>query len=53
MKVIVRIYVFLQLNIYIPKPKVELFRKTFAYSGADIWNSLPHDVKMHYLLKTF
>ena len=34
-----------KLNLYIPKPNVELFRKTFAYVGADIWHSLPHDVK--------
>ena len=34
-----------QLNLYIPKRDVELFRKTFAYTGADICNSLPHDVK--------
>jgi len=34
-----------QLNLYIPKPNVEIFRETFAYSAADIWNCLPHDVK--------
>jgi len=34
-----------KLNLYIPKPNVEIFRKTFAYSAADIWNSLLHDVK--------
>ena len=34
-----------KLNLYIPKPNVEIFRKTFTYSAADIWNSLLHDVK--------
>ena len=29
-----------KLNLYIPKPNVEIVRKTFAYSGADIWNSV-------------
>ena len=35
------------------KPYVEIFRKTFAYSGADIWNSLPHEVKYAPSIKTF
>ena len=33
------------LYMYIPKSNVEIFRKTFAYSGTAIWNYLPHDVK--------
>ena len=27
------------------KPSVEMVRKTFPYSWAAIWNSLPHDIK--------
>ena len=42
-----------KLNLYIPKPHVELFRKLFAYSGADIWNTLPNDVKNLPSIKTF
>ena len=43
-----------QLNLYIPKPNVELVRKPFAYYEADIWNDLPHDVKKHTpSIKTF
>jgi len=34
-----------KLNLYIPEHNVELFRKTFAYSGADIWNSFSRSKK--------
>ena len=27
-------------QLYTPKPNCELFRKSFMYSGAAIWNSL-------------
>ena len=33
------------VQFYIPKPTYELFRRSFMYSGAAIWNSLPCDVK--------
>jgi len=42
-----------KFSLYIPNPNVERFHKTFAYSGADIWNSLPHDVKNAPSIKTF
>ncbi len=32
-------------NIYVPKPNTELYRSTFVYSGAKIWNDLPVSVK--------
>ncbi len=32
-------------KLYVPKPKTELYRKCFAYSGAKVWNSLPLSVK--------
>ena len=32
-------------QLYTPKPNCELFRKSFMYSGAAIWNSLPLHVK--------
>ena len=41
------------LYMYNPKSNVEIFRKIFAYSGADIWNYLPHDVKNVPSIKTF
>ena len=32
------------VQFYIPKPNCELFQRSFMYSGAVIWNSLPCDV---------
>ena len=34
-----------QFQLYSPRPNTELFRKSFAYSGSSIWNSLPNYVK--------
>lgn len=31
--------------LYVPKPRTEIYRGCFAYSGAKIWNSLPNLVK--------
>jgi hypothetical protein len=33
------------LSLYVQKPKHEIYRKSFSYSGAVIWNSLPDFVK--------
>ena len=33
------------VQFYIQKPNCELFRRSFMYSWAAIWNSLPCDVK--------
>ena len=33
------------VQFYITKPNCELFRRSFMYSGAAIWNSLPCDGK--------
>ena len=40
-----------KLSINIPKYNVELFVKTFVYSGATIWICLSHGVKMQHLLR--
>ena len=32
-------------DLYVPKPKTEIFRKSFAYSGSKLWNSLPVTVR--------
>lgn len=39
--------------LYIPKPRTELYRKSFAYSGSKIWNSLPNNVKKSKTLNEF
>ena len=32
-------------TLYIPQPKLEIFRKSLAYSGPKIWNTLPEFVR--------
>ena len=32
-------------NLKVPRPKREYFKRTFLYSGTDIWNSLPSNIK--------
>ena len=43
----------LTVTIYTPKPNCELFHKSFMYSGAAIWNSLPLRVKNATSVNTF
>ena len=31
--------------LYVPKPNIELFRKSLSYSGSKIWNAIPDHVK--------
>ena len=40
-------------QLYTPKPNSELFLKSFVYSGAAIWNSLPLHVKNATSVNTF
>ena len=32
-------------NIQVPRPKSEYCKRTFLYSGTNIWNSLPSNIK--------
>ena len=32
-------------TLYVPKPDLEIYRKTFAYSGSKILNTLPESVR--------
>ncbi len=32
------------LNVYIPKPNIEYYRKSFKYAGGKIWNDLPNNI---------
>ena len=36
-----------------PRPKLEIFRNCFQYSGATLWNSLPDYVKEVSTLRNF
>ena len=31
--------------LYVPKPKTEIFRNSFSYSGSMMWNAIPESVK--------
>lgn len=33
-------------RLYIPMPRLDLFKKSFLYSGAHLWNSLPNSLKI-------
>ena len=32
-------------TLYVPRPNLELYRKSIAYSGPKIWNTLPESVR--------
>ena len=42
-----------ELNVVVPKPNVEIFRKSFHYQGASVWNSLPVNIKYATTLNSF
>lgn len=31
--------------LYIPKPKLEIYRNTIAYSGSKLWNAIPENIR--------
>jgi len=32
-------------QLYIPKPRIVLFRNTFVFSGSSFWNSIPYCIR--------
>ena len=42
-----------QSNVVIPKPNVEMFRKSFQYQGASVWNGLQTELKDSTTLNNF
>ena len=40
-------------NFQLPNCKTDHYRKSFAFSGAEIWNSLPANLKEAQSLETF
>ena len=34
-----------ETQMYIPKPRIELFSNTFVFSGSSIWNSIPDCIR--------
>ena len=39
--------------LYVPKPNIELFRNSLAYSGSKIWNSIPEHIRNVTCLQQF
>ena len=39
--------------LYVPKPKLEFYRRSFCYSGATLWNNLPEHVRNSPSLEIF
>ena len=33
------------INLILPRPNTEYGKKTFSYSGAALWNSIPGDIR--------
>jgi len=41
------------LNLHLPKPNIEKFKMSFNYMGGQLWNQLPHDIKVSATITTF
>lgn len=39
--------------LYVPKPKCEIYRNSFAYSGSKLWNSIPQNIKSCHSVQQF
>ena len=33
-------------KLYVPKPRTDYLKRSFCYSGAFLWNNLPHNIRM-------
>ena len=40
-------------NFLIPKPKINLFKNSFSYSGSLVWNSIPLWIKISSTIESF
>ena len=41
------------LNVHLPHPKIEKYRNSFCYTGANLWNQLPNNIKESCTLEGF
>ena len=41
------------MRLALPQPRTDYFRKSFSYSGATLWNSLPADIRTSKTLNEF
>ena len=42
-----------QQMLQIPKPRLEFFRKSFAYSGPKLWNQIPLNIRQSESVNSF
>jgi len=42
-----------ELRLALPQPRTDYVRKSFSYSGAALWNSLPADIRISKTLGEF
>ena len=42
-----------EMRLALPQPRTDYFRKSFSYSGATLWNSLPVDIRTLKTLNEF
>ena len=40
-------------NLYVPRPRLDLFKTSISFSGASLWNSLPQKIKLCISLPCF
>ena len=40
-------------NLYVPRPRLVLFKTSISFAGASLWNSLPQNIKSRICLPCF
>ena len=40
-------------NLYVPRPRLDLFKTSISFAGASLWNSLPQNIKSCISLSCF
>ena len=40
-------------NLYVPRPRLDLFKTSISFAGASLWNSLPQNIKSGISLPCF
>ena len=40
-------------NLYVPRPRFDLFKTSISFAGASLWNSLPQNIKYVFLFPFF
>ena len=38
-----------EMRLALPQPRTDYVRKSFSYSGAALWNSLPADIRVYFI----